>query len=86
VDDEHVHTFAARVGVGAEAREVVHVVLEGFFFERPDLLFRLVEVIDEIANKKLKAGFVETSGKGLANEGNGLASFHAKRRLGRRRG
>lgn len=61
VDYEHVHFLPVRVGVSAEAGEVVHMILECRLdvLVSPSLLFGFIELVDEVADEIEKAGVVE---------------------------
>ena len=76
MDYKYVYAFTPRVSVRTETGKVIHVVLKSVLLQRPNLLLRLVEVVYKIPNEHYKAAFVETTGKCIANEGNGLFPIH----------
>ena len=47
------------------------MVLKSRFLQRPDLLFRLVKLVDQILGEISEPGFVEAFGECLPNESNG---------------
>jgi len=59
INHENVHLLTVRIGVCAEAGEVVHEVLERGFLERPSLFFGFVEIVDEVADEIEETGVVE---------------------------
>ena len=77
VNDEDIQTFTARVGVCAEAGEVVHEVLKRGFFQRPALLFGFIEVVEKVANEMRKSVIIESLCERVADERDGLGAIHA---------
>ncbi|HEX3627216.1 MAG TPA: hypothetical protein VH280_17555 [Verrucomicrobiae bacterium] len=76
VDYQHVHNLASRIGICADASEVVHIVLERRLFQSPSLFFIFVKVVNEVADEVKESGVVEFLPESLNNRFAGQFEIH----------